>query len=156
LLAYAQLAGRHLAGAWGGRLAVALIACEPILLAHASLATTDIAVTACLFALGFHYPNRRRTHLLRPTALPAFLFAATMLAKASGLVFGSICLIVVELEYLLSKTVERGAQSAECSALRALRSALRPVARDLAQIVAGGLLLTFLYCGSDWKADPSF
>ena len=34
--------------------------------------------------------------------------------------------------------------------------ALRPFRRDLVQILAGGLLLTFLYCGSDWQADPSF
>jgi hypothetical protein len=33
---------------------------------------------------------------------------------------------------------------------------LRPFGRDLAQIMTGGLLLTFLYCGSDWQADPSF
>src|SRR5205807_666802 len=37
-----------------------------------------------------------------------------------------------------------------------LSSLLQPFRRDLAQIIAGGLLLTFLYCGSDWKADPSF
>src|SRR5262249_37561131 len=44
LLIYAGRAGRGLAGPWGGRLAVALVACEPSFLAHASLATTDIAV----------------------------------------------------------------------------------------------------------------
>src|SRR5262249_40876356 len=51
LLVYALRAGRLLAGPWAGRLAVALLACEPSLLAHASLATTDIAVSACLLAL---------------------------------------------------------------------------------------------------------
>src|SRR3954451_5356552 len=50
LLFYARLAARSLAGPWGGRLAVALLACEPSLLAHASLATTDIAIAACVLA----------------------------------------------------------------------------------------------------------
>jgi hypothetical protein len=34
--------------------------------------------------------------------------------------------------------------------------ALKPVGRDLAQIVGGGLVLVFLYCGSDWHTEPSF
>jgi hypothetical protein len=28
--------------------------------------------------------------------------------------------------------------------------------RDAAQIVVGGLVLVFIYCGSDWEAEPSF
>ncbi len=55
LLVYGWLAGRQIAGAWGGRLAVAFLACEPNLLAHASLATTDVAVSACLVALLYHF-----------------------------------------------------------------------------------------------------
>src|SRR5262245_22624622 len=42
LLWYARLTGRLLAGPWAGRVAVAMLACEPNLLAHAGLATTDI------------------------------------------------------------------------------------------------------------------
>src|SRR5690242_8640612 len=100
LLIYARLAGRQLAGAWGGRLAVALIASEPILLAHASLATTDLAVTACLLALVYHFRTGREAGWVRRKAVPACWFAASLLAKASSLVFGPICLFVVELEYL--------------------------------------------------------
>ena len=41
--------------------AVAFVACEPSLLANAGLATTDIAVTACLVALVYHFQvNRER------------------------------------------------------------------------------------------------
>jgi hypothetical protein len=60
LLFYSRLIGRMLAGHWGGRLAVALIACEPCLLAHASLGGTDIAVTACLVAMVFHFRSGRQ------------------------------------------------------------------------------------------------
>src|SRR5262249_45344497 len=90
LLIYARLAVQHLAGRWGGRLAVAFLACEPTLLAHAGLATTDIAVTACLVALVYHYRTGREARWVRRVAVPAFWFAAAILAKASGLVFGPI------------------------------------------------------------------
>jgi hypothetical protein len=183
LLTYARLAGRHLAGPWGGRLAVAFVACEPILLAHASLATTDIAVTACLLALVYHYRTGREAAWVRRIALPGFWFAATMLAKASGMVFGPLCLFVVELEYLFSRTrrnlvgwrggevgngicVAAGRRPTQASGPASedepttspprLASLLRPSLHDFLQILAIGLLLTFLYCGSDWQTDPSF
>src|SRR5260370_11727704 len=54
LLWHAWLAAAFLGGRWAGALAVAVLACGPILAAHASLATTDIAVTACLLALLYH------------------------------------------------------------------------------------------------------
>ena len=58
LLFYAWLAARSLGGPWAGRLAVALLACEPSFLSNAALATTDVAVTACLLALVVHFPRR--------------------------------------------------------------------------------------------------
>ena len=73
LLAYARLAGRQLAGVWGGRLAVALLASEPALLAHASLATTDLAVTACLLAFVYHYRTGRGKGWVWRIALPALV-----------------------------------------------------------------------------------
>src|SRR5262249_58404048 len=59
LLAHAWLAARALGGRWAGALAVAALACEPVLAAHAALATTDVAVTACLLALLYHFPANR-------------------------------------------------------------------------------------------------
>jgi hypothetical protein len=145
LLTYGRLAGRQLAGPWGGRLAVALLACEPSLLAHASLATTDVAITACLLALVYHFRTGRQAGWGRRVALPTGWFAAALLAKASGLVFGPLCLVVVECERLLGKSTR----------LTDL-SVWKPFRRDLSQILAGGLLLAFLYCGSDWRPEPSF
>src|SRR5438067_6994735 len=82
LLFYTWRGGRALGGAWGGRLAVALIACEPLFLAHASLATTDIAVTSCLLALAVEFAMSREARWLRRIAVPALLFALALLAKA--------------------------------------------------------------------------
>src|SRR5205085_8355170 len=102
LLVYGWWTGRRLAGPWGGRLAVTLLACEPVLLGHASLATADVALSACLLALVFHYRAGRAAGWRRRLVLPAFWFGMTCLAKASGPVFAVVCLLVVEGEYLLS------------------------------------------------------
>lgn len=147
LLLYALLAGREIGGPWGGRLAVALLACEPSLLAHAALATTDIAVSAAVLALAYHFrAGRSRGWWLR-VALPSAWLGVAVLAKASGLVFGSICLFVIECERLL-RTGGTG--------WRGLWSASAAFRRDGAQIVGLGLLLAFAYCGSDWQTEPSF
>jgi hypothetical protein len=150
LLLYGFLAGRQIGGVWGGRLAVALLACEPSLLAHASLATTDIAVSAMVLALVYHFHiGRERGWWLR-IGLPALWLGAALLAKASGLVFGSIALFVIECDRLLRQFHSRG------EGWRGLWRAFAPFRRDAFQIVGLGLLLTFLYCGSDWQAEPTF
>ena len=170
LLVYGRLAGRSIAGVWGGRLAVALLAVEPSLLAHASLATTDIAVTACLLALLYHFRTGRESGWFLRVGLPMFWFAAAVLAKASGMVFGPICICVIELERLLRNQSPKSnlnlnpnptpTPTQNRSLLPRVKTflleSLRPMRRDLWQIGAGGMLLVFLYCGSDWKTQPSF
>lgn len=150
LLIYARLAGRHLAGPWGGRLAVALLAFEPSVLAHAGLATTDIAVSACVLALVYHFRTGRDAGWFRRLALPSFWFGAALLAKASSLVFGPLCLLAVEWERLL----RTGAGSFRDRCGR--RACWRPCRRDLKVILPAGLMLAFLYCGCDWQVEPSF
>jgi len=95
LLFFAWKAGCELAGAWAGRIAVALLCCEPTLLAHASLATTDISIAACVVALAYSYRNDRDSGWLRRVALPGLWLALALLAKASALVFAPLCLVVV-------------------------------------------------------------
>ncbi len=141
LLVYAGRAGRDLAGAWGGRLAVALLACEPSLLAHAGLATTDIPVAACLLALTYHFRAGRGATWPRRLALPMAWFAAAVLAKASALVIAPVCLAVIEAQRLWP---------------RPGRAALSRSLRDIAWIGGGGMLIAFVYCGSDWQPEPSF
>src|SRR5262249_735713 len=76
--------GTLLAGSWGARLTVALLATEPSLLAHASLATTDIAVTACVLGFACSIASSREAGWRRRVAIPALWFGAATLAKASG------------------------------------------------------------------------
>jgi hypothetical protein len=157
LLLYARLAGRSLAGPWGGRLAVALLACEPSLLAHASLATTDVAITACVLALVYHFRTGRDAGRFRRLAVPAFWFGACLLAKASGLVYGPVCLFVVETERLARSGGLGGLRLGGLKQrLAAVRAAYRPLRRDGTWIVIVGLLLAFVYCGCDGRPQPSF
>jgi hypothetical protein len=157
LLVHGWLGGRQIAGRWGGRLAVALLACEPSFLAHATLATTDIAVSACLLALVYHFRVGRDAGWFSRLAVPAVCFAAAVLAKASGLVFGPICLLAVEAERLVrSGALTNALMRSETSWWQRVQEALRPSVYDLAWILGGGLALVFLYCGSDWKPEPTF
>lgn len=179
LLVYGWLAGRQLAGPWGGRLAVAWLACEPNLLAHATLATTDIAIAATLLALVYHFRIGRDRAWIARVGLPGLWFGAALLAKASGMVFGPLCLVVVELERLFRRYAQARASSsappnqdaakANCSphvsslqtAYKAIRSVLDAKTthrskRDLMQIAGLGFAVAFIYCGCDWRAEPSF
>ena len=158
LLGYGWLVGRLLGGPWGGRLAIVLLAAEPSLLGHASLATTDIAVTACLMALVYHGAVGREAGWWRRVAIPAVWYAAAVLAKASGLVFGPLCLVVVEVERLARAGAFRSGvvTRSPWERLRHAWRQLRPFRRDLVRIMGLGLVLVFVYCGSDWSAEPSF
>jgi hypothetical protein len=144
LLGYAWRLARGLAGPWAGRLAVALLAFEPSLLGHAALATTDIAVAACLLAFVYHFRVHREAGWWKRVAWPALWCALATLAKASGLIFAGLCMLALEWERGRAKS-------------RTGISLLRNVAwRDLFQIGFLALGLVFLYCGCDWKAEPTF
>lgn len=158
LLAYGWLMGRQLAGSWGARLAIALLACEPTLLAHASLATTDIAITACLFAMVYHFQSSREAGWLWRVGLPGVWFGAVLLAKASGLVFGPLCMLVIELVRLVpTLSLNGGGFSGQARQLLSqCQQLLRPFVRDAIQIGVIGLAVAFVYCGSDWQPEASF
>jgi hypothetical protein len=152
LLIYGWWVGRRLAGARGGTMAVAFLACEPNLLAHATLATTDVAVTACLLALLFHFRAGREGTWPRRVGLPAAWFALAVLAKASGLVFGLLGLAAVEAGRCAA--AEPGAGRRVRAAVAAVMS--RRFVRDTIGISLLGLTAAFVYCGTDWEPSPSF
>src|SRR5262245_45173829 len=100
LLGYAMRLGRTFGGPWAGRLAVALPACDPNLLGHASLATTDIAIVACVLMLIFHYWHGLGRSWLRRVLVPGICYGIAIQAKASGLVFGMEAMVVLSLWHL--------------------------------------------------------
>lgn len=145
LLIYAFRAAKMIGGHWGGRIAVGFLACEPVLLGHAALATSDIAVTACLVVLAVEFQKGREGSALRRILVPAILYGLAILTKASALVFGPLCLFAI--------AAERTWRGDRPDGSRAIfkRSFL-----DIILILAGGLLVTFLYCGSDWTTERTF
>jgi hypothetical protein len=156
LLWYARLIGRSLGGPWAGRLAVAFVACEPSLLAHASLATTDIAITACLLAFFYHFRKGREGTWVHRRLIPGIWYGIAILAKASALVFAPLCLAVIEIERL----ARAGAFAFPpgSSLRRRLVHVWRQTGllrRDFLWIGFGGLALAFVYCGCDFEPHPS-
>src|SRR5207245_1091718 len=73
---------------------------------------------------------------VRRVGLPAVWFGLAVLAKASGLVYGVLCLTFLELERL-ARTGAFTPQEGR-SRLRQVWSAVRPLRRELTQIVALG------------------
>ncbi|MCI0685331.1 MAG: glycosyltransferase family 39 protein [Gemmataceae bacterium] len=161
LLFFARLVGRHFAGPWGGRLAVALIACEPNFLAHAALATTDIAAAAFLlpaayyFAIGRDQPSWRRR-----IGLPAVWFGLALFAKASALAYAPLAWLLIETHRLWGRGAFALPEGAGPFTIwQRVKHGLRqygPWWRDCWRIGPIGLVIVFLLCGSDWQTQPSF
>jgi hypothetical protein len=157
LLWYGRQTAHLIGGPWAGRVAVALLACEPNLLAHAALATTDIAVTACLLGLLYYFRSGREAGWFRRVAVPGLWFGLAIVAKASAIVYGPICLLAVELERLVRGGMLTGATGAGV-AQRIINfwKQIRPTGHDLVSIGTGGLAVAVIYCGSDFRPHHSF
>jgi hypothetical protein len=157
LLVYAMRLGRTFGGAWGGRLAVALAACDPNLLAHAALATTDIAIVACVLVLVYHFWHGLGCGWKRRVLVPGLCYGVAIQAKASGLVFGMEAMAVLGLWHL-ARTGELAAPPG--AGLRGkvahLWHATYQLRKDLARIALVGLVFVFAYTGCDWGPEPTF
>lgn len=157
LLVCVFYAARSLGGPWAGRLASALAAFEPGLLGHAALATTDIAVTACLMAFVCAFRAGRGRGWWRSLGAPSLLYGAAILAKASALVFAPLFMLVIEFDRLWRSDDFAKIESGNWRARFVfLRDGLLRFRRDFFRIIGLGLLVTFLYCGSDWSTEPTF
>jgi hypothetical protein len=145
LLGYGGYLGRQLAGRWGGRGAIALLACEPNLLAHAGLATTDLALAACLVALLAHYRAGRVNGLANwgwRVGVPLVFAALAFLAKASAVAFIPLVLLAVEVERLARPGV-----APVPPWWQRLVTFLRAGLWDGGQVLGGGFLIALLYFG---------
>lgn len=157
LLVYAMRLGRTFGGVWAGRLAVALVAVDPNLLGHATLATTDIASTACLLVLVYHFWHGLGKAWNRRLLVPGLCYGLAIQAKASGMIFGMEAMFVLGIWHL-ARTGKLVAPPG--GGLRArlahLWHAGYPLRKDLAWIAGIGFLCVFAYTGTDWKAEPGF
>ena len=157
LLFYGWRVGCRLAGRWGGRLALALLACEPVLLAHASLATADVAIAACMLGLVYHFHEGRTSGWRMRVGVPSLFFGLALLAKSLALLLGPICMLLIELDRLgLKRLFTVPADGGVVQLFKQVLSELAPFGRDLKQIFGFGFLLMLVYCGSDWRREPGF
>ncbi|MBA4066860.1 MAG: hypothetical protein C0501_24765 [Isosphaera sp.] len=155
LLVYALRLGRTFGGAWGGRLAVALIASDPNLLAHAALATTDVASTACVLVLVYHAWHGQGRGWGRRVLVPGLCYGLATLAKASGMVFGMEAMVVLGLCHLAGAGALAGGSGVR-GRLAHLWRATSGLRRDLVGSAVIGFAVVFAYTGSDWKPDAGF
>lgn len=155
LLWYAGVVGRCLGGPWAGRLAIAFLACEPNFLAHACLATKDICIAAFLLPALYSFSRGRQAGVFRRVIVPGIWFAGCLLAKASAMVFAPLGMFVIEAQRLVAS----GAFAPDAnpgSWRRRWIAPLRPFIHDMLGVGILGVALTFVYCGSDWKTEPSW
>jgi hypothetical protein len=159
LLAYAMRLGRAFGGAWGGRLAVVLVACDPNLLGHAALATTDIALTALMMVLiyHFHYCYVPTAGWKRRVLVPGVLYGVALAAKASALAFGPQVMLVLGLWNLAKAGVLTAPTGSSLyQKLVHIWHATFQFRKDLVCIGFIGMVTVFVYCGSDWGTEPTF
>ena len=107
-----------------------LVALEPNFLAHASLATTDIALAACFTAFTVEFLIRREQSAAWRIGVPALWFGLALSAKVSALAF---------LPFAVGFAILRARHD---------RTALRWLAADVIGILGFGLAFTILYCGT--------
>jgi hypothetical protein len=150
-------------GRWGSRLAVLFVATEPNLLAHAMLATTDIAATACLLLFWDLLAYNHRPNWWWRVLLPGLGWGLALTAKASALVFGLYGMAVFGLWQLL-RTWQPSA-SWHLTALSARQGQKQLIQlwrqsaglrRDSGAIIIIGLIAAFGYTGCDWGPEPTF
>lgn len=159
LLFYTMRLGRTFGGVWGGRLAVALVACEPNLLGHASLATTDIAIVACMMMLIYHFHQNYQPNAnwKRRVLVPGVLYGVAFTAKASAMAFGPQAMLVLAMWNLArAGTLTPPPGSSPRGKLVHLWHATYQFRKDIIVIGLIGMVVLFGYCGCDWGTEPTF
>ncbi len=157
LLFYGWRLARLFGGPWAGRIAVVLLACEPNFLAHAALATTDISVTAAMLMLIYHFAVGRERAWAMRVGVPGLCYGVALLAKASALAFGPLCMLAIEWQRLSEQGRLQPASPASLwQRLRHLWAVGQDLRRDVVQIGVLGFVVLFVYCGSDWRPQHSF
>ncbi|HET6572281.1 MAG TPA: hypothetical protein VFG68_01675 [Fimbriiglobus sp.] len=157
LLFYGLRWGRVLGGPWAGRLSAGLLAADPNLLAHATLATTDIALTATVLVASYHWLTNRGERWPRRVLLPGVLYGVALAAKASALAFVPILWLVFGLCHLSQAGAFPPPRTG--SAWGRVKAAWADTTRlrwDMVYAFWIGIVVLFAYCGCDWQPERSF
>lgn len=130
LLVSVMRLGRLFGGEWAGRTAVLLVAIEPNFLAHAGLATTDIALAACFAAFCADFLGRRAQPAAWRIGLPALWFGLAITTKVSALALLPYAVVIAMMREEHDRTTRWR------------------LAVDTAIIAMAGFVFAILYCGS--------
>lgn len=148
LLIYGWRLGRLWGGPAAGRFAVALLGCEPNLIAHAGLATTDVAATAGVLAAVYHFATGRGGSWTQRVLIPGVAAGLAVACKASAVTF-------VPLGWLVVFLATRRCEPPGSENHPAVHTAGSPI-RDLYATAVIAAVVLFVYCGTDWAVEPSF
>lgn len=146
LLIYGMRWGRLLGGPWGGRFACGFLAFEPSLLAHAGLATTDIAITGTTLATAYHWYTGRNGNWRQRVLVPGLWYGVALVSKASAFAFVPILFVVLGCIPVWNAGVTWRTAWANTSQLR----------WDVFNAGLIGIVCAFAYCGSDWRTEHTF
>ncbi|HEY1191293.1 MAG TPA: hypothetical protein VGE74_26905 [Gemmata sp.] len=138
--------GRAMGGPWAGRIAAGVLATDPNLLGHASVATTDICVCATLVAFTRAVHAGRAGGWWKRLLLPGLWFGLAAASKISALLYGGIILVVLEVCFrFASGALARPAGSGlKAWGRKALGAVLRSVLNAAAVLAIGiGIAVTF-------------
>ncbi|HYE86748.1 MAG TPA: hypothetical protein VEA16_10365 [Vicinamibacterales bacterium] len=127
LLASVMRLGQLFGGAWGGRAATLMVAAEPNFLAHASLATTDVALAACFAAFTAQWLAGRDATAAGRVLLPSIWFALALAAKVSAMALLPFAMVAAAVWH---------------------RGPWRRLMLDAIGVLLIGIALATLYCGT--------
>ncbi len=148
--------GRAAGGVWAGRIASGLIAVDPNFLAHASLATTDVAASASLVAFTHAVYVGRGGGWWKRVVLPGLWFGVACLCKLSGLLYGGIILVVIEVWYrFASGALSRPVGAGLGAWIRNAGSATVRSVLAAAAVILIGISLAMLYFGYPGEGGES-
>lgn len=100
------LAAREMFGRWEAFVALGLLAFEPNIIAHGSLVTTDMAVTATMFAAVYTLYRYRKHPTVFRFLLVGIATGATLAAKHSGILILPILFLLFVADFFFSRRME--------------------------------------------------
>lgn len=106
MAAFVFLATREMFGKWEAIVALALVAFEPNLIAHGSLVTTDMALTATMSAAVFAIYRYGKNPSARRFLIVGLAVGLTLAAKHSGVLISPIAFLLLTIDVLLARKTE--------------------------------------------------
>ena len=100
------LAAREMFGNWEAIIALALLAFEPTIIAHGSLVTTDMAVSATMFTAVFAFYRYRKNPTWLRFLVVGLATGATLASKHSGILILPVLFLLFVVDLFLARRAE--------------------------------------------------